>query len=58
MKKFIVATASAIAVLGLAACSDSDGTTTQGLPPQDEQMQEPLATPPATDQLDEQAPAN
>ena len=48
MKKFIIAAASAVAVLGLAACSDTDETTTQS-------VDEPAATetvpatPPATD---------
>lgn len=31
MKKLLLASASAIAVLGLAACSDTDGTTTQSI---------------------------
>jgi hypothetical protein len=58
MKKFIVAAASAVAVLGLAACSDTDETTTQGVQPPPQEQQEPMATPPATDQQQEQAPAN
>jgi hypothetical protein len=59
MNKPILAVASAIALLGLAACSDTDETTTQGVQPLEEsqqQQQEPTATPPASE--DEQAPAN
>ena len=33
MKKFVVGTVSALALLGLAACSDTDDTTTQSVPP-------------------------
>lgn len=50
MKKLILACASAIAVMGLAACSDTDGTTTQAVPDQPapmEQPAEPNAVPPA-----------
>lgn len=44
MKKLILASVSAIALFGIAACSDSsDSTTTQSVPP----VEEP-ATPPAT----------
>lgn len=32
MKKLILVSASAIALMGLAACSDTDGTTTQAVP--------------------------
>lgn len=32
MKKLILASVSGIALMGLAACSDTDGTTTQALP--------------------------
>lgn len=32
MMKLILASASGIALLGLAACSDTDGTTTQSVP--------------------------
>lgn len=58
MNKPILAAASAIALLGLAACSDTDETTTQGVQPLEEsqQQQERTATPPASE--DEQAPAN
>lgn len=50
MKKLILASASAIALMGLAACSDTDGTTTQAVPDQTqpmEQPQSPSAVPPA-----------
>lgn len=50
MKKLILASASGIALLGLAACSDSDGTTTQSVPEQVQPMEEPAtpnAVPPA-----------
>jgi len=59
MKKFVIGAASAVALLGLAACGDSDGTTTQSVPPQQDQLQqqEPAVMPqepaPATP-----APAN
>lgn len=32
MKKLIIASVSGIALMGLAACSDTDGTTTQAVP--------------------------
>lgn len=32
MKKLILASVSGIALMGLAACSDTDGTTTQSVP--------------------------
>ena len=55
MKKLVLASVSALALLGVAACSDStDSTTTQGLP--DAHQTEPApadpaapATPPATE---------
>ena len=50
MKKLILASASALALMGLAACSDTDGTTTQAVPdqvPPAEQPAQPEATPPA-----------
>jgi hypothetical protein len=50
MKKLILASASAIALLGIAACSDTaDNTTTQSTtPPAEETMPAtPEATPPA-----------
>lgn len=55
MKKLLVASASAIALFGLAACSDTDETTTQAVEPPAGQVQpvqpgtpsEPMATPPA-----------
>ena len=45
MKKLILASVSGIALMGLAACSDTDGTTTQGLP-DDPATEAPMATPP------------
>lgn len=53
MKKLILASASAVALMGLAACSDTDGTTTQAVPeevPPVEQPAEPNAAPPAPTQ--------
>ena len=49
MKKLIVASLSGFALLGLAACSDTDGTTTQSLPAEEPTMEQPAApaTPPA-----------
>ena len=52
MKKLVLASASAIALLGLAACSDTDETTTQSVDRPLEQTQpgqpaDPMATPPA-----------
>ena len=32
MKKLILASVSGVALMGLAACSDTDGTTTQAVP--------------------------
>lgn len=50
MKKLILASVSGIALMGLAACSDTDGTTTQAVPDSNPPAQtEPMATPPATD---------
>ena len=52
MIKLIIASASVVAVLGLAACSDSadDKTTTQSTPPATTtEPATPQATPPATD---------
>lgn len=47
MKKFLIASASAVALLGLAACSDStDNMTTESLP---ETEQPVTPAPPATD---------
>ncbi|HEY5819494.1 MAG TPA: hypothetical protein VIU14_14070 [Mesorhizobium sp.] len=60
MRKLILATASAIALFGVAACSDSavDQTTTQGVTPpvQEPAPAVPEATPPA-DQPMQPAPA-
>ena len=50
MNKLILAGVSGIALMGLAACSDTDGTTTQAVPDQVQPMEEqttPNATPPA-----------
>jgi type IV pilus biogenesis protein CpaD/CtpE len=44
MNKLILASVSGIALMGLAACSDTDGTTTQAVPDQTQPMEEP-ATP-------------
>lgn len=49
MKKLILASASAIALMGLAACSDTDGTTTQAVPDQTEPMDQAPATVPPTE---------
>lgn len=51
MKKLILASVSGIALMGLAACSDTDGTTTQAVPDAQPPAQtEPMdAAPPATD---------
>ena len=51
MKKLILASVSGIALMGLAACSDTDGTTTQAVPDGEPPAQtEPMdATPPAPD---------
>jgi len=47
MKKLILASASAIALMGLAACSDTDGTTTQAVPDETQPMEQaPSAIPP------------
>lgn len=46
MKKLILASASGIALMGLAACSDTDGTTTQAVPEYEQPMeQQPDAAP-------------
>ena len=41
MKKLILASVSAIALMGLAACSDTDGTTTQAVPEGEPTMIQP-----------------
>jgi type IV pilus biogenesis protein CpaD/CtpE len=49
MKKLILASVSGIALMGLAACSDTDSTTTQTVPESNPPAQtEPMATPPAS----------
>jgi type IV pilus biogenesis protein CpaD/CtpE len=46
MKKLILASVSGIALMGLAACSDTDGTTTQAVPTEQEApMAQPDTTP-------------
>lgn len=49
MKKLILASVSGIALLGLAACSDTDGTTTQAVPDETQPMEPaiPNTVPPA-----------
>ncbi len=53
MKKLLIASVSAVALMGLAACSDStDNTTTQSVPQSDPAQAEPsqvTPAPPATD---------
>ena len=52
MRKLILASASAIALFGISACSDTDETTTQSVPAdQTEQPagEAPAASPPAAD---------
>ena len=51
MKKLLIATVSAVALMGLAACSDStDNTTTQSVPQSDATQDQPVTpAPPATD---------
>ena len=41
MKKLILASVSGIALMGLAACSDTDNTTTQALPEDQAPITEP-----------------
>lgn len=38
MKKIILASVTGFALMGLAACSDTDGTTTQSVPPESAPM--------------------
>lgn len=50
MNKLILASVSGIALMGLAACSDTDESTTQAVPEQVQPMEQPTApnaTPPA-----------
>lgn len=44
MKKLILASLSGVALMGLAACSDTDDTTTQAVPEEPAQT-EPMAQP-------------
>ena len=58
MKTFIIASASAIALLGLAACSDAtDETTTQAVPPTEEPAAPAPADPNAAPVLPKTEPA-
>lgn len=58
MKKFVIASASAIAVLGLAACSDTDDSTTRSVEPGSPAPMEQNAAPPAGGTgMNEPAPA-
>ncbi len=53
MKKLILASVSGIALMGLAACSDTDGTTTQSVPSEQEApMAQPEPTTPPTAPVD------
>lgn len=57
MKKLVLASVSALALLGVAACSDSaDTTTTQGVP--DATTTAPAPAEPATPPATEPAPAD
>lgn len=51
MKKFVVGTVSALALLGLAACSDTDQTTTQSVPPAVDAQPAPAPMQPAPDAM-------
>lgn len=60
MKKLIIASVSGLALMGLAACSDTDDTTTQGLPADDPAAtttQEPAAVPPPANDMPAEEPA-
>ncbi|EKF43409.1 membrane lipoprotein lipid attachment site-containing protein [Nitratireductor indicus] len=51
MKKILIAAVSGFALLGLAACSEGDNTTTQSVEPTQQDtapMEQPSATPDAT----------
>ena len=53
MKKLILASVSGIALMGLAACNDTDGTTTQSVPSEQEApMAQPEPTTPPTAPVD------
>lgn len=64
MKKLILASLSGIALMGLAACSDTDDTTTQAVPEEQPMTQpDPNAAPaepatPTEPPVEEEAPAN
>ncbi len=60
MKKLIIASVSGLALMGLAACSDTDDTTTQGLPADDPAAtttQDPAAVPPPANDMPAEEPA-
>lgn len=54
MKKVLIASVSGVALLGLAACSDTDGTTTQSVPDQNPMTEQPAQ--PAAPPVDAPAP--
>jgi len=63
MKKIILATVSSLALLGLAACSDTDTTTTQSIDPAAEDSAAPATPAPDTNvtvvpEADDTAPAD
>jgi PBP1b-binding outer membrane lipoprotein LpoB len=60
MKKIILATVSSLALLGLAACSDTDTTTTQSIDPAAEDTATPAPNTNVTvvPEADENAPAD
>lgn len=57
MKKLILASVSGIALMGLAACSDTDGTTTQSVPDAPATTSQPDAAP-APAPMEPAAPAD
>ncbi|MBN7757418.1 hypothetical protein JYP46_11375 [Nitratireductor aquimarinus] len=57
MKKFLAATVSGLALLGLAACSEGDNTTTQSIESEQQDttpMDAPAAAPEAPDTMQDQ----
>jgi hypothetical protein len=60
MKKLILASVSAIALFGVAACSDTDGTTTQSVDPTYDSVTPAPAVPqdPATQPAPQAAPSD
>ncbi len=57
MKKLILASVSGIALMGLAACSDTDGTTTQSVPDAPATTSQPDAAPASPAPAEPAAPA-